>query len=60
MTRNRPGRTERREVRELENLLLEGKTDQAVAVARQLKADRERRAAEFSQGQAKRRSGIIG
>jgi len=47
--RNRPGPTERREVRELENLLLAGRTDEAVRRAKELREAREKAAAAYAQ-----------
>ena len=49
--RGRPGPQERRESRELETLLVQGRTAEAVKRAHELKAHREAKASEFAQRQ---------
>jgi len=49
--RGRPGPNERRETRELERLLIEGRTAEAVKRAHELKAHRDARAAEYAMRQ---------
>jgi len=47
--RNRPGPSERHEIRELENLLIAGKTEEAVRRAKELRETREKAAADYAQ-----------